>query len=559
MKKVIVASVVVVAGLLSLWFYGRPAYRHYRETQAAQQARSFMTKGDYRNASLSARQALTRNPRNLDACRVAAELAELSRSPAALDLRRRVAEIEPTVGNKLLVASTAMQVQGPPYPLAAQVLEEIQESAKGVAAYQAVAAELALKLKNPGEAATRFERASQLEPTNELYQLNLAVLRLQSTNATVATESRAVLERLRTSPQFGAAALRWLVAENMRREDLAAAERFSKLLLSNKQCVPEDRLQHLAILRQAKSPEFTNYLGAAQKSVLTNAAEVYGLSTWMVGHGLVDEALGWLTNCPVKVRSEQPVPLAVVDCYLVKKDWGALETFLLEQKWTDRECLRWAFLSKTASEQKQALAADARWRSAIREAGGRLGPLTALLGLAGSWGKDKAKEDLLWQIAQKYPGERWALRELERNYQAASNTYGLNKVYATMASYDAHNFVAQNNLAATSLLLRMNLPRAHEVAKEMYAQHSAEPIVASTYAYSLHLQGHTKEGLAVFGKLKPATLETPPVALYYGVLLSAAGDTNQAGKYLDIGRTANCLPEEKALVTEAIKRLQSGG
>jgi hypothetical protein len=49
------------------------------------------------------------------------------------------------------------------------------------------------------------------------------------------------------------------------------------------------------------------------------------------------------------------------------------------------------------------------------------------------------------------------------------------------------------------------------------------------------------------------------VALYYGVLLSAAGDTNKAGKYLGIAQKASLLPEEKALVTEAITRLQSGG
>ena len=558
MKKAILASLVCVVGLLGLWFYGRPAYRHYRETRSAQQARSFMAKGDYRNASLSARQALRRNPRNLEACRVTAELADLSQSPNALDWRRRLAEVEPTIENKLKLATTALRAQGPPYPLAAQTLEELADSAKGVAAYHAVCAELALKLKNSVEAAARFEQASRLEPTNESYQLNLAVLRLQSTNAAAASEARATLERLQASAQLGAVALRWLVGEGLRRDDLVTAERFSKQLLSNPRSTPEDCVQHLSILRQVKSPEFTNYLGAVQKNALTNAMQVYGLSAWMIGHGLVDDALAWLTNCPVKVRSEQPVPLAVVDCYLARKDWEALEAFLQQQKWADRECLRWAFLSRTASELKQDMAAEARWRTAVREADGKLGPLTALLGLASTWGRDKAKEDLLWQIGQRYPNERWTLRELDRLYLAAGNTRGLNKLYSTMASFDSHNFAAQNNLAATSLLLRLNLSKAHELAKETFAQHPEEAVVASTYAYSLHLQGRTQEGLAVLEKLKADILETPSVALYYGVLLSAAGDTNKAGKYLGIAQKSDSLPEEKAMVAEAVKRLQSG-
>jgi hypothetical protein len=356
---------------------------------------------------------------------------------------------------------------------------------------------------------------------------------------------------LAANPNLGPVALRWLVAESLQRNDLATAERFSKQLLAGPHPAPDDRLQHLTILRRANSPESNSYLGATQNHARTNATEIYGLSAWMISQGLVDEALAWLTNCPVKVRAEQPVPLAIVDCYLAKKDWGGLDTFLREQKWADRECLRFAFLSLAAAELKQNLAAEAHWRTAVREAGDRLGPLTALLGLASSWKREKAKEDLLWQIAQRFPRERWALRELDRLYQASSNTYGLNKLYKAMVSADSKSYVAQNNLAATCLLLRLNLPKAHELAKAVYAQHPEEAIVVSTYAYSLHLQGRTPEGLAVLAKLKAEALETPSVALYYGVLLAAAGDTNKADRYLGIAQKADCLPEEKALLRMA--------
>jgi len=555
MKKVILASVAVTVGLLGLWFYARPAYKRHRETRSVQQARAFMAKADYRNASVSARQALQINPRNVAACRIIAELADLSRSPHALDWRRRIAEVDPTTENKLMLASTALHLQGPPYPLAAQTLEELAASSQNVAAYHAVSAELALKLKQPMAAMAGFDQASRLDPTNELYQLNLAVLRLQATNAGVAAAARATLERLRANTNLGPVALRWLVAESLRRDDLATAERLSSQLLAGPYPAPDDRWQHLTILRQSNSPEFNGYLGAAQKLARTNATEIYGVSAWMISHGLVDDALAWLTNCPVKVRAEQPVPLAIVDCYLAKKDWGGLDTFLQEQKWADRECLRFAFLSLAAAELKQNLAADARWRTALREAGDRLGPLTALLGLADRWQREKAKEDLLWHIAQRYPGERWALGELDRLYQASRNTYGLNRVYSAMASCDSTNYVAQNNLAATCLLLKLNLPKAHELAKEVFARHPEEADFAATYAYSLHLQGRTREGLAVLTKLKAEALAKPSVALYYGLLLSAAGETNQAGQYLGIARQSKLLPEEQTLLNEAARTL----
>ena len=555
MKKALLASVVVAVACLGLWFYARPAYKRHREARAVEQANGYLVKGDYRNASLSARQALRVNPNSLEACRIMAGLAERSRSPYVLDWRRRIVELAPTVENKLRLASTALWSQGPPYPLAAQTLDELKDSAASVAAYHAVSAELALRLKRTAAAVAQFEQASRLEPTNELHQLNLAVLQLQSTNAGAPSAARATLERLRTSTNVGTVALRWLVAESLRRNDVSTAERFSRQLLADSHSQPDDRLQHLTILQQSRNPELDPYLTALQENALTNAAEIYGISAWLIGHGRVDDALVWLTNCPAKVRAEQPVPLALVDCYLARKDWGGLETFLQEQKWGELESLRFAFLSRAAAEQNQKLAAEAHWRTAVRQAGDRLGPLSALLSMATSWGRQQAKEDLLWQIAQRFPRERWALRELERLYLGAGNTHGLNKVYSTMASYAPKDFVAQNNLAATSLLLKLNLPRAHESAKEVFSQHPEEPIVASTYAFSLHLQGRTKEGLAALEKLKAEALETPAVALYYGLLLSETGETNKAGKYLGIAQKSELLPEEKVLAAEAFKRL----
>src|SRR5262249_15736714 len=148
---------------------------------------------------------------NLEACRIMADLAEMSQSPHLLDWRRRITALEPTTENKIRVASTALRIQGPPYPLTAQILEELGDSAKDVAAYHAVAAELALKLNKVNDAADQFEQAIRLEPTNELHQLNLAVLRLPSTNASLASAAWATLEGLRSSTNVGALALRWLV------------------------------------------------------------------------------------------------------------------------------------------------------------------------------------------------------------------------------------------------------------------------------------------------------------------------------------------------------------
>ena len=557
MKRALLASVIVVIGCLSLCFWGRPVYRRHQEKQAVEQAKTYLAKGDYRSANLCARRALQVNRLDLEACRIMADLAERARSPAVLDWRRRMVEAAPTIQNRLMLAAAALRAQGPPYPLATQTLEELKGSAANVAAYHTVSAELDLRLKRTADAAAQFAEAARLEPTNALHQFNLAVLQLQSTNPATASAARATLQGLRTSTSVGAVALRWLVADSLGRNDVVTAEKFSRQLLDDRRAVLDDRLQHLTILRKSQNPGFKPFLEALQQNALTNAPSIYAISAWMISDGRADDALAWLTACPAKVRTEQPVPLALVDCYLALKDWRGLDNFLQEQKWGDLEFLRFAFLSRAAAELNQRLAAEARWRSAVRQADERLGALTALLTLATNWEQKQAREDLLWQVAQHFPRDRWALRELERLYLAEDNTPGLNKVFSTRASYTPQDILAQNNLAATAMLLKLNLPKAHALAKELFAKHPDEAIVASTYAFSLHLQGRTKDGLLVLRKFKPEALEIPTVALYYGLLLSEAGETNAAGKYLAIAQKTRLLPEEKVLLAEAVKRLGS--
>lgn len=553
MNRLILAIGVLIVIVASIGggLYGRPAYRQYKEARGIRQARAFLSAGDLANASVSARQVLQLNPKNVEACRVIAELAECSHSPAAVDWRERIAELAPTVANKLKLASCALRFQRPPFPLAAQTLADLEPLAREVAAFHILSAELALKLNGAGEAAAHFEQAARLEPNNELHRLNRAALDLQSTNLAAAAAARAALERLSTNRDLGPLALCWLVAASLRGNDLARAERLSCRLLEDPRARLNDRLQQLNILQRSHSPGFSNYLASVQAGAGTNVAALYSISDWMAGHGLADDAMKWLSGFEPKLRQTQPLPLAIANLHLAKMDWTGLETFLDSQKWAELEFLRLALLARAAFGQQHGVLSDTRWRNAARAAADRLGPLTLLASLATEWGLNR--EDLLWQIGRHFPREHWALRELERLYLAHGNTRGLNKVYSALAGAESSlgHCTNRNNFATTSLLLRANLPQAHQIARELYTKESQDPVIASTYAYSLHLQGRTEQGLAVFGKLKPEALATPSVALYYGVLLSSVGDMERAGRYLAFAQEARLLPEEGQLLTEA--------
>jgi Flp pilus assembly protein TadD len=537
------------------WSVARPAYHRRKEAHWLAQAQQFFVHGDFRKASLAARRTLQLNPANVAACTLLAEIGQKAKSPAELDWRRKIVDLSPTLDHKLNLAACALRLQPPPFPLAGETLEEVAGTADQKASYHCLRAELALKTGQMDAAAAEFSHAASLEPTNAIHRLNVAVLQLRSTNGQDAVGARASLETLAREPGFREAALRWLITDCLQRGELGTAMSYSSNLLSSPKAALEDRLQHLTILQQGSAPDCLNYLSQVGRDVRTNAVSVYGLTTWMLGHKMVDEAYVYLTNCPAAVRAEQPAPLALVNCLMAKRDWDGLEKYLQNEKWREQEFLRFAFLSRAAEQQNSSLAAATRWRSALRAAEDKIGPLTALLTAAAAWGRDKDRQDVLWAINERCPRERWALRELARAYQAERNTRGLNRVYAAMASYNSKSFVIKNDFAATSMLLKANLSDAHRLAKEIYTEHPEESVVASTYAWSLHLQGRTREALGVLEKLDPGALEQPNVALYYGLLLSAAGETNKASKFLELAQQSPLLPEEKALVSEATRTL----
>jgi hypothetical protein len=510
--------------------------------------RHFLAAGDLRNASIAAKQALQLNPRNLNATVAMAEMAEASRSPQLVDWRQRVVELAPTPKNKLLLASAALRVQSPPYPIAQQVLADLENTASNDLAYHLVAAELAVRKNAPGEAENHFAEACRIAPTNELHRLNLMALRLQSTNLAVATAAREALNALRTSANAGGSALRWLIADSIRLEDLTKARGYSTELLSNKQCSFEDRLQHLSILEKLKTDELTAFLETLKQEASTNADQAHQLATWMLGNGMPEESGTWWLALPEQVRSTHPAPLAYVDYLAMKKDWLGLEVFLEEGKWGEKEFMRFALLSQVAFEQKQVRAAETRWATAMREAGDRLALLLELLSMATKWERLEAQEPVLWQIFSRFPRERWVISELDQLYSSEGNTRGLNKLYAAVVAREPNLVLARNNLVATTLLLERDLTATHEMARALYAQHPTNAVIASTYAFSLYRQSRAAEAAEVLERIASGLLEKPPLALYRGLVLQAIGQTNDAARCFEAMGACKLLPEERALM-----------
>jgi hypothetical protein len=394
----------------------------------------------------------------------------------------------------------------------------------------------------------------RLDPTNKIFQLNLAVVQLNSTNPAVTDAARATLKQFQSDKDLGAAALRSLVADRLVQNDSATALNYSEQLLAGGHAGLGDHLQQLDILRRLKSTDLAAQLNFVQQQSATNVSAAAETASWMTVNGFSAEAVHWLTNLPASFQTQTPVRLALVDGYLAETNWPALRDFLAAGNWDETDFLRLAFLSRALSQLGEPFVADNEWQAALGEAGERFGALAALLNLAGRWELPREQEDLLWRILRKYPGERWASRELERRYFAAGDTLKMNGLYTALLASFPKDAEIENNLAATSLLLKTNLATALKLAQEASVQSPGNTSYVSTYAYALHLQGRTGEGVAALEKMKSESLEKPSTALYYGVLLSALGENEKAAPFLALAeKDAQLLPEEKQLLAQTQK------
>ena len=536
--------------LVLLLVVGRPAYRRFKLSRFVRQTEAAMARHDYRAAWLGAQQILRHSPTNVGAMRTLVQIAAKAGIQTEVDLRRRLVEMDPSLQNQFDLIGAALRHQRRPYPVAAEVLETIAPVASNNPAFHMLSAELALKLGQLEDAATHFKTASGLDPTNAQHQLNLAVLRLGSTNAPVAEKARAELESLAADPGQGALALNWLVSDALRRHDTNTAAAFSSRLLKHPKVTLKDQLLHLELLAGRPGKDFQDYLARLQSQSATNPPQAFQLSAWLVTNGRAETALDWLRSLPAGIRTQQPVPLALGDCLLAIGDWDAAERYLRVQSWGEFEYLRLAFRSEVARQRQQFVPADNYWREAVREAGERLGALTDLAALARDWRLNKERSDLLWFITEKFPRQRWTLRELDEFYLETKNVRGLSRVYQAQLAYQPKDVILRNNLASVRLLLDQHVPEAVEVARELYERFPDNPVIASTQAFALYKQGRAADGIAVLAKLRPEFQKSPSVAAYYAVLLAATGETNHAREFAAAARTGDLFPEELALLSD---------
>ena len=535
---------------------GYVAYRGYvsaRHARLIRQTRTFLAKPDPRKARLCLQRLLRYNPKDVEACRLMAELTESTRSPGAVLWRSRVVELNPhSLDDRLALATSAVMFRD--YASATNALEGVDAAGKKTARYHNLAGAVASTANHLAEAEANFLEATRLDPTNQISQLNLAVVRLHSTNTQSVSEARAMLTRIASSSSAQQClALKELVVDAISSSQTNTALALSRDLVQQTNSTFRDRLLRLDVLKGTQNAEFKPFLAAVQREAGTNTAKIYDLTMWQMTRTGPAETLAWLRSLPMNLQTNQPVALLVAECLTLGRDWKGLQATLEPQNWAELEFMRYAFKARALRGQDLVGAAKGEWELALKVANNQKASLSMLLQLAAQWNWQSEGEELLWSIVNGYPEDKWAYQALSQVLFVGGRTRPLMMLYSQALKRSPKDLGIKNNLAMTALLLEASELKPHELARDVYQKAPTNSAYASTYAFSLHLQEKDAEALKIIEQLKPQDLQDPSIAGYYGLILKATGNAAKARTYLDsASKTKLLLPEERKLFERAM-------
>lgn len=545
---------LTLAGLATVG--GWMLFTRWQQRDLIGKAGEFLRKGDLRSSYLAASRVFQKDPHNLAACRIAAQIAEIERSPGAILWRQKIADLQPGADAPLIELAVTATSFNETF-IAASALAQVAEARRKTPAFRQAATALAIAESRHADAEALLHESLKLDPQNEGLQLSLAIVHLTMERSRDVAVAKATLERLAKKPPFRQEAMRALLAEARKSGDSDRALGLATELRTGPEAKLGDDLRYLDELDHAKRPEFSAELEKIRAGSGMRPEVIYAVVTWMNAHGLAARSIQWCETLPANIRSQLPVPLGEAEARAALADWKQLREIVREADWGDLEFLRLAIHARVIFEtdgQRRRTEFRTMWDSAKNTTRGSPNALMMLGRLVKGWGwKDEAAE-VWWLASRQSAGNRVALKALFATYTAERNTRELYRVARRVFEMEPANLIAKNNVAALALLLGEDMDEAHRLAAELYQQTPAQSVIASTYALSLCKQKRAAEAVAVLKKLPPAALADPSIAAGYGLALKGAGDAAAALPFLEIADRAKTqlFPEEAAMVSDAL-------
>lgn len=536
----------VVAGLPYAW----SRYQQWGERRRLGRAQASLMRGDFRQALLDARSVQHSDPLSPAATEIIKHASEALQAPEALSWRRMQSAMEDGDADHLLGLADAF-VKAADFASADRVLKKVKPADRDQARFHVLAARVAAKKGDAEAATTHWTHAARLTPEEDEPRLALAALQFATGSEEGRAEALRTIAAVKEKPRGRQAALRTLLADAQRRSDRAETREFAAELAASPDAAFADKLSLLAslhALRPKRDEEFSAYLAELQTAAAADAQAVFELMGWMVDNDLALVVLEWADRLSPELTDALPVSAGIAAANVRSSDWKNLRARVEPAAWGDMDFLRLAFLSLALERQGERSAATATWESALKAAEARPELLERLARVTGLWGWKERTEQVLWKLGPSEWCPRWVMDYLWAAAMARGDTPKLYEVSKLRLKMQPDSAATRNNHLNLALLTGQGSATTVQLAEALFKENPSNVFIASTYGFALYQEGKAKAAASIMQEFKPEQLSDPAVAQYYGIFLAAAGQTERAGEYLQLGTKAKQLPEEKSLV-----------
>jgi hypothetical protein len=406
----------------------------------------------------------------------------------------------------------------------------------------------------------QFAAAVKKEPTNDLYQFNLAALQIHSRDPEKSAKAHDTLQRLSKVAPYRTGALRALLNDAVARNDLTAADNFAQQLQMSPEVTFGDYLLCLNFYRKLDQKKFRSILERVKPVAARDPSNLASLMDWMNQKGLAGDVVKWIDKLPAAQLRSTATSVEVADAYATVRNWPRLKRWTRTGTWGESEYLRLAYQA-IATRQSRPRSTnpnaefESLWRSAKQLANEQPERELTLARLASKWELEKESEELWWRVAENPPTRREALEELRRLYRGKNQTDKLYDVLQRLHGSSPNEAPITADLARLGLNMGQNTDQSHQLAKEAFDRAPNEVNCALTYAFSLSRLGRDAEAVRIVESLSPEQLHDPHAAVYVALLLAQAGQIEAANNYIAIADDEKIYPEEEKLLDEAKSNL----
>ena len=245
------------------------------------------------------------DPDSLAAARILADTTEKQNRSETVAWRAQIARLDPGLDSEFNLASAALRFGQ--LDVARAALGRVAPADREKAAYHVVAGWLSRAQGNVAEEERHFAAAVAHEPSNDVYQFNLAALEILSPDPEKNAAARNQLERLSKVPQFRTEALRALLDNALRENQTEAANALAQELQMSPQVTFADYLLCLDLYRKLNPKKFETLLNKVKPVAARNGHDLAQLIDWMNRNNLPNEAWKWSEKLPADLTSHPPV------------------------------------------------------------------------------------------------------------------------------------------------------------------------------------------------------------------------------------------------------------